>query len=996
MWPAWTAEAAAIEGRWVQLGQSLAEHKARFERACGSSAPSRPRAPRATQPQGEPPCRFHGPSLGSAASALGIWAAPKLRRLGSRRSGPGSALRRSAQGADDVDVDVFMQRIDSAVKEKNIESVLLELEKLGLDLTAETCQGSDVYAKLLDGALASLLDAGAQRAAVQCYQRWCWSETTRTVVSVSVREQVLHVLAANSQYLPAAAHVHDLLSDGDVDQKDAVALFNSILLGIYKSGHALTANRADQVLKKMEELGATPNCETLRVLVECKTLYAGPGFLMDVGQTVLNVARRFVGIPPDGGVLLAVSNSHLRAGDLEAAYRWFVASQLEERRRHLGDALELVSQLARGLAVGGQALRLLRVLKAVKADGGKLPTRAASVALAGYTAGRSLCTCWLEPPADVVRRRGVWASGNKVQVKCAEQWNWQKLEESRHEVHQWHPYLSPDTKVERAWLAPLRSLDVNGLGLVRDWCGETPAQATARERLGDRGPTPPLLDMKSALCVEPPGAGPDASRSFFSVAERSRSRPVARLPNPRTWRIFHADAVKRAYGNANRRRVPSPSHLRQHLLAEKSSQLLLGARPVATPLQIPYKKLKEIIGTLTTEEKETLIHFKESRFSKASKEELQQALTDAKIDADLAGSTSEAVKSLVKVAAAMAKGQPYLERLTDEEYVEAVEKMSEEELQEAWKFLCSERSTEIMGTKLSTDVEEKLLSELQEDEQLDGSAEDELQLALEILATLRDVGVKPTAMDCKALLQAAHALGDVDLAGKVMESVAGSLAEQEEPEEGELGPAGQAMLQVMEDGGWDRDASEDFLKGKRVFTRRDPETSLGKMQTRYLDPLLGAEASEPYAKDRDDLLQAFTKPYTGKITPFNRKSALKQAQDEDDDADSMNEKSERRQSVTWTSQKKDEASEETVEEKHVVTRSDILIAGVQHPEEAAALVALAGRDSKGLMYNNSSVLREHLDRLGLTPPTKPSASKKLLAFAVEVLSEAAETRAMVA
>lgn len=888
-----------------------------------------------------------------------------------------------------MDVDVFKRKIDSLVREKSIQDVVGVLE---------TAQESGVYEELLDFALESLLFAGAQRAAVQLYQRWCWSEK-RTVVSVSARKQVLHVLAANSQYLPAAAHVHDLLTDGEVDHKDAVALFNSILMGIYHSGHALTANRSDQVLKKMEELGAKPNCETLRVLVECKTLYAGPGFLMDVGQTVLNVARRFVGIPPDGGVLLAVSNSHLRAGDLEAAYRWFVASQLEERRQHLGpadtNALELVSQLARGLAVGGQALRLLRVLQAVKADGGKLPARAASVALAGYTAGRSLCTCWLEPPADVVRRRGVWASGNKVQVKCAEQWNWQKLEESRHEVHQWHPYLSPDTKVERAWLAPLRSLDVNGLGLVRDWCGETPAQATARERLGDRGPTPPVLDMKSALCVEPPGAGPDATRSFFSVAERSRSRPVARLPNPRTWRIFHADAVKRAYGNANRRRVPSPSHLRQHLLAEKSSQLLLGARPVATPLRIPYSKLKEIVETLTTEEKEALIHFKESPlFSKASQKELQKVLTDAKVDADLTGSTKQAAKSLVEVAVAMAKGQPYLERLTDEEYVEAVEKMSEEELQEAWKFLCSERSTEIMGTKLSADVEEKLRSELQEDEQLEGSAEDELQLALEILATLRDVGVKPTAMDCKALLQAAHALGDVDLAGKVMESVAGSLAEQEEPES-ELGPAGQAMLQVMEDGGWDRDASEDFLKGKRVFTRRDPETSLGKMQTRYLDPLLGAEASEPYAKDRDDLLQAFTKPYTGKITPFNRKNKL--AQDEDEDADSMNEKSERRQSVTWTSQKKDETSEETVEERHVVTRSDILIAGVQHPEEAAALVALAGRDGKGLlMYSNLSVLHEHLDRLGLTPPKKNSESKKLLAFAVEVLSEAAETRAMVA
>ena len=83
---------------------------------------------------------------------------------------------------------------------------------------------------------------------------------------------------------------------------------------------------------------------------------------------------------------------------------------------------------------------------------------------------------------------------------------------------------------------------------------------------------------------------------------------------------------------------------------------------------------------------------------------------------------------------------------------------------------------------------------------------------------------------------------------------------------------------------------QDFLKGKRVFTRlwcvkplqctwllrslqagsRDkpgqiadkavvpavllPEPS-GCETVRYLDPLLGAEASEPYAKDRDDLLQ---------------------------------------------------------------------------------------------------------------------------------------------
>ena len=103
------------------------------------------------------------------------------------------------------------------------------------------------------------------------------------LVSASVRKQVLRILAVNSQYLPAVVHVHDLLANKEVDHEDAVALFNIILLGIHQSGHALTANRADQVLKKMEESGAKPNCETLRILVECKTLYAGPGFLMDVG-----------------------------------------------------------------------------------------------------------------------------------------------------------------------------------------------------------------------------------------------------------------------------------------------------------------------------------------------------------------------------------------------------------------------------------------------------------------------------------------------------------------------------------------------------------------------------------------------------------------------------------------------------------------------------------------------------------------------------------------
>ena len=387
---------------------------------------------------------------------------------------------------------------------------------------------------------------------------------------VPLTGEVLRILAASSQYLAAVSHLEALMSADTLFEDNATSLFNMILLGMQQSGHPLTPNRVDQVVKRMIEARAEPNSETLRTLVESKMQNAGPGFLMDVGQTVLDLGRRFAGIPPQGTALLAVSAAHLRAGDIDAAYRWFLASQLEEKRQSLGppstngvgsSTLELVSQLARGLAVAGQATQLLRLLQRVQKDKGKLPRSTASVALAGYTSGRTLATCWLEPPADVVRRRGIWASGDKVRVTCAEQWNWSQLDASRHEVHQWHPYMAPDTKLERAWVTPFRAFDVNALGLVRDWCGETPAQATARERLGERVKSP-ALDMRSALCVEPPGARVSNSSSFFSLSERAKSRPVALTPKPRTWRSFQADVVKKAFATSNRFRAASPERLR--------------------------------------------------------------------------------------------------------------------------------------------------------------------------------------------------------------------------------------------------------------------------------------------------------------------------------------------------------------------------------------------------------------------------------------------------
>lgn len=125
MWPAWTAEAAAIEGLARQRGHCLSKRNGvslndSEDVGCSRALPSTKPASREPvearhlhghgtsqgaehipfSPLREPillpsqRARFHRPSLG-AASAV-IWAAPTLRRR-SRRC-PGSVLRRSAEG----------------------------------------------------------------------------------------------------------------------------------------------------------------------------------------------------------------------------------------------------------------------------------------------------------------------------------------------------------------------------------------------------------------------------------------------------------------------------------------------------------------------------------------------------------------------------------------------------------------------------------------------------------------------------------------------------------------------------------------------------------------------------------------------------------------------------------------------------------------------------------------------------------------------------------
>merc|ERR1719188_1429286 len=135
-------------------------------------------------------------------------------------------------------------------------------------------------------------------------------------------------------------------------------------------------------------------------------------------------------------------------------------------------------------------------------------------------------------------------------------------------------------------------------------------------------------------------------------------------------------------------------------------------------------------------------------------------------------------------------------------------------------------------------VDAELLRELEKDEQLDGSAADELGLALDLLEKLQQVGCQPSAADRKALLAAAHALGVPELAARTLRAVASGMRgpEQQAPQ---LGIAGKSLAGVMEAGGWERSSAEDFLAGLRALPKRDATSKLGELSTRYLDPLLG-------------------------------------------------------------------------------------------------------------------------------------------------------------
>ncbi|CAK9011258.1 unnamed protein product [Durusdinium trenchii] len=703
--------------------------------------------------------------------------------------------------------------------------------------------------ELVTATLEECLSAKALQQAARIYETWCMDSDHRCPLELT--GQILEILAQYSNFRVATTEIQRLLDEAIIDVHEAAQLYDHVLRGLLNAQHPLTADRANLVIKEMLETQLQPTGDTLHLVVQAQTLYAAPGFLIDLGQTVLELLRRFQ-TELTSSAVLEISNAHLRSGDLDAAYRWFVASQLMPERPPLQEphTLSLLSQLARALAIAGHALALKRLLQCVLEGDTTLPPETAAVALSGSTCGRTLCTCWLEPSAELLRRRSTWASDVQMKplsVTVADQWDWKRQESSRHEKYQWYPYLAPDTTLERAWLTPLRSMDHGALGLQAQWGGQTPAQAAARERLGSDAEA---FDLPSAVALEPPKP--------FGGDGRDASRPVVLLPEPRSFRCYHADVVKKAFPTSSRTNIKSTKQLKEALLAEKSTQIMMGTKPVTFAFR--HSEIKE---WLDGAEPGLIAHLAQQDLKSLGREELDelfQELSTIPMEKLKAMKLSKIkVFQALEVAADYAKGNAKVP-LSDEEFHEAVQKMSEKDLQKAFELINPAASDLILGKELTTRLEAQLLAEQEEDEELDGSAEDELRLALENLRLLRKLGVAPSHADRRALLAAATALGEAPLAQEVLMEV--TVEDVGLPEHRSVGPAGRALADAMRRGGWDRQSSEEFLKGERLFPRRS-HGRLGDLKTRYVDPLFGGDFG-----NADAAVDALMKPYEGQLASF--------------------------------------------------------------------------------------------------------------------------------
>lgn len=721
------------------------------------------------------------------------------------------------------------------------------------------------------------LDDGDVSEALQMFADWeGWYDGSE--FPLDLHGELLAILGAAGQLKPAVGHIKELIGKEHVSPPRATELFNSLLDGLLEpelsTPHVAAVaqqvaklrlrkgrerpdfvGQASLVTTAMEELGALPNVETLRLIIQAHNKEGAPGFAIKVAELSLDYMRRFK-LEANGAVFLAVSNCHLRAGDVDASYRWFLASQLcREPAKLSGSAavMELVSQLARALALQGAATRLLRVLQRVVLAEGELPPSAGSLALKGFTAGRSLATVWLEPSYEFLRRRSIYCSNVKhfsnaakeLTVRCAEQFAWEDQDAARHGAREWGPYLPPDTKLERGWLSPLREEDRSCLGLCRDWYGEGIAFTAARERLRD-----PSVDSddKNQHAEELGGA-------FL-------------FPEHASWRTYHADRVKRSFATTSRTTPKSPEDLREVLLLEVETREWLGGKPKASLLD-PTDVQEAVEALLPSQRRQFVTAALDAKSKGNAKGKVGKFIEVLKsiglvFKDEKSAPTKMAVLEVLDWAIAYATGERVDRIVSPETFRATIEAMSTEELERIFARERLRPEQSLLAGTLADAVDAELYKEDKADQELEGSAMDELQLAISILDELRKVGLQPSQADLRAALQAAYSIGNAEAADKLLAQLTSELREHSKLVlQEELGPAGTRMAEAMDAGGWDRSSAEEFIKGERLLARRQG-SGLGRYQTRYVDPLQGwgNDGKEMDMEQRQQALALLTTPYS--------------------------------------------------------------------------------------------------------------------------------------
>eukprot|EP00419_Tripos_fusus_P063228 CAMPEP_0172923208 /NCGR_PEP_ID=MMETSP1075-20121228/209290_1 /TAXON_ID=2916 /ORGANISM="Ceratium fusus, Strain PA161109" /LENGTH=904 /DNA_ID=CAMNT_0013783649 /DNA_START=206 /DNA_END=2917 /DNA_ORIENTATION=- len=777
-----------------------------------------------------------------------MWASLGALLEAGNSSGVAEAL---TQSHDDPAVEeLYLEALrDTSLNPKLADGV----QNLLNNYLAQGFDESNGYAAAITG----LLDVGALRGAMQIFAR---SQESGAAASLpeELHRRMLHVLGSCGQLHVALSHIHSLL-DADSPQPTH---FNAFLSGLANGRCSDRGLLAARVISIMGQAGVVPDSLSLALYIDTCTYEGHPGFLTNVGSTALTFARQF-GVLPKGDALLSICSAHLRSGDLEAAYQWFLASQLAEEplQLHRGASahtMEIVSQLARAFAVHGQATRLQRLLERISGEGGRLPASASSVSLAGYSCGRTMATIWLEPPAEVLRRRAVWSSDGSTKVMCAQQYSWRDLDKQRHEASQWLPYLAPDVKLERAWLMPLRATDHGALGLVRDWWGEGPAAAAARERLNeDLQSNARASDIDAALQralqleLPKPAGGIGSSGGAYVC------------PELKTWRMNHADSIRRAFFTPSRIRASSTSNFREVLLNDDETRLLV---PNAPPR--PKTFTKEQMASL----QEQMLTMPENDVKMLESLASEEKVTAKKLkevceELGLTLPKSASKAGIVAFLVTRSWDPEFKPRYIPAEHVEEhIGNLEEATLSELWQRGCGATANDgstaasgtggLMGEELGSKVATELQQERLEDQRLEGSAEDELRLAANIVKVLHEVGVSVSRADGHALCAAAHAVNNPQLAADILRVLPREAvlppAESEQPK---LGPAGQRLAVAMVRGGWELQSTSQFLLGERPMPRRAGGVGLGGLATRFLDPLLGYGQDDEH---RAELLEILT------------------------------------------------------------------------------------------------------------------------------------------